>query len=307
MKIGLLGLGSIGFRHARNLRMLGHEVFGYDPKNTDTYLGNGTYKICRSAESAIEGRDAIVIATPTDQHYNDWACIPTGKPVFMEKPLCSYTDLDFFAAETEGVLNAIFLGYMLRFHPCVKAAKNWIDAGHIGKPLWANFICGQFNDKPDYLRDGVVLNWSHEIDLALYLLGPAKVVAASVETIHGENFPLAKSGGDIIADFVLEHDSGARSTIHLDYVTKTEIRESWIVGSEKNLGLDMLGRRVSFGKMVQEFGGDWNADYVDEMQAFIHWAEGTDDTTPPVQWATGEDGLRVLKICQQVRQKAGLE
>lgn len=298
MKFGVLGLGSIGLRHARNLRMLGHEVIGYDidAKKQREFQG----KILKRVE--VLAAEAIIIATPTTEHHGDWVdCewheIAGTKNVFIEKPLCSYDDHALFAAEDE--LSSVFVGYMLRFHPCVKAAKNWIEQGHIGKPIWANFIVGQFNDKPDYLRDGVVLNWSHEIDLALYLLGPAKVVAASVHCTDGK---------DDIADFVLEHESGARSLIHLDYVTKNEIREGWIVGSEKNIGMDLLGRRSSMGKIIQEFGGDWNADYIDEMQAFIDYVSSAPaKLSTRGRWATGEDGLRVLEICQQVRQIAGLE
>jgi predicted dehydrogenase len=293
MKFGLLGLGSIGMRHARNLQMLGHKVIGYDiDMKKRLALGGILYE----RDELIETSDAIVIATPTQHHYRDLLDCVGVKPTFIEKPLVALKNYnDIIALRNVNPINRSFIGYMLRFHPCVKAAKNWIDQGHIGKPIWASFICGQFNDKPDYLRDGVILNWSHEIDLALYLLGPAKVVAASVHCTDGK---------DDIADFVLEHESGARSTIHLDYVTKNEIREGWIVGSEKNIGMDMLGRRNSMGKIIQEFGGDWNADYIDEMQAFIDYVSGKPGEK---RWATGECGLRALEICQQVRQIAGLE
>lgn len=293
MKFGLLGLGSIGSRHARNLRMLGHEVIGYDidEKKQREFQG----KILTYA-NVINDTEATIIATPTPRHYYDIkSCELLEKPTFVEKPLMSLEDFIKGSAPPPD----LFVGYMLRFHPCVKAAKNWIDQGYIGEPVWANFICGQFNDKPDYLRDGVILNWSHEIDLALYLLGPAKVAAASVHKTNGQ---------DDIADFVLEHDSGARSTIHLDYVTKNEIREGWIVGTEKNIGMDLLGRRNSMGKIIQEFGGDWNADYIDEIQEFINYVQMGKmlDTPLHAQWATGSDGLAVLDICKQVKNIAGI-
>lgn len=294
MKIGVLGLGSIGMRHARNLRMLGHHVEGYDTDDKKQREFQGS-PISREA-FFNHPLDAYVIASPTINHYlHILDCLPHNKPIFVEKPLTHriFNEDSGFGTISSKQLNSLFVGYMCRFHPCVKAAKGWIDADHIGKPLWASFTCAQLNEKPSYLRDGVVLNWSHEIDLALYLLGPAKVLAASVGVTDGN---------DDIADIVLQHDSGARSTIHLDYVTPNEIREGWIAGSEKNIGLDILGRRVSFGKMIQDFGGDCNADYIDEMQAFISKCQGKEAIG-----ATGEDGLRVLEICHQVRKIAGLE
>lgn len=287
MKIGVLGLGSIGLRHARNIRSLGHEVIGYDVDEKKMREFQG--KVFKRED--VLDLNAVVIATPTNQHYADWYAVFNGgaseKHIFMEKPLCAYKDMFSIALEPD--LKQTAVGYMLRFHPCVKAAKAWLDNGNIGTPIWASFTVGQFNDKPDYLRDGVVLNWSHEIDLALYLLGPAKVVAASVR------------GFDDIADFVLEHKSGARSTIHLDYVTKDEIREGWIVGSEKKIGLDLLGRRNSMGKIIQEFGGKWDGDYLAEINAWLTQIQKPGWSTP---LATGEDGLRVMDICQQVQEMA---
>ncbi len=304
MKIGLLGLGSIGMRHARNLRMLGHEVIGYDSEDKKMKEFQGKLY---ARDDIIANSAAIIIATPTVNHYSDiQACIGAAKSFFIEKPVAR-TREEYELLSRQPNVNYAMVGYMLRFHPCVKAAKQWIDNGNIGKPLWAQFTCGQFNDKMQYLRDGVVLNWSHEIDLALYLLGPAKVLTASVGVSYAVPWGAMK-GNDNIADIILEHESGARSTIHLDYVTKNEIREGWIVGDEKNIGMDLLGRRNSMGKVIQEFGGDWNADYIDEMADFIMAVEAHLERFPyPSPRATGEDGLRVLEICHEVRKLAGLD
>ncbi len=168
MKIGVIGLGSIGMRHARNLQSLGHKVIGYDPieELRDQFPGEGLTE------------EAYVFATPTKHHYgNILDSALTYKPLFVEKPIAHLWHPDFHIVR--------MVGYNLRFHACVKKAKEWIDAGRIGKPLWANFTCGQFSDKPAYLRDGVILNWSHEIDLALHLLGPGHLEASSVRIIDG--------------------------------------------------------------------------------------------------------------------------
>jgi len=302
MKIGVLGLGSIGLRHARNLRLLGHEVIGYDTdeKRMKEFQGK-----VYSRQAAIEA-DAVVIATPTTEHYSDWDAVPYPTPIFIEKPLGDASSHALFQDYSDPfglIFSYLFVGYNLRFHPCVKAAHAWLSNGNIGKVIWAQFTVAQFNDKPAYLRDGVILNWSHEIDLALYLLGPAKVTSASVRLTDG---------CDDVANFVMEHETGACSIIHLDYITPNEIREGWIAGSEKNIGMDMLGRRSSMGKIIQEFKGSWDDDYLEEMAAFVKFAEAklSDKPAPTIQvapcWATGADGLAVLEICRQVKQKAGI-
>jgi predicted dehydrogenase len=209
-------------------------------------------------------------------------------PILVEKPIVLRNEPHPWNFETHKVR----VGYMLRFHPCVNFAKERIANELIGKPLWASFTVAQFNDKPAYLADGVVLNWSHEIDLALYLFGPAKVACASIAY---------RDGQDVIADFVLKHENGVRSTIHMDYVTKQEIREAWIVGTEKNIGLDLVGRTASWGRMVQQFDGTWDSDYLNEMAAWLSALEGKE-----TMLATGQDGIEVVRICEAIKKAAAV-
>lgn len=280
MKIAVLGLGSIGLRHAKNLRKLGADVIGYDIDETKMREFQG--KVV-SRDFALMQCDAVLVATPTSEHSTDINNVVTlNKPIFVEKPIAhkhSHPNWEF---------KNTWVGYMLRFHPCIQFARE--KMAQIGDPIWASFTVAQYNDKPAYLADGVVLNWSHEIDLALYLFGPAKVIASHVDY---------RDGQDVIADFVLKHDSGVRSTIHLDYVTKQEIRESWIVGTEKNIGIDLVGGCVSWGRIVQQFGGGWDGVYINEMAAWLKALEGES-----TELATGQDGVEVVKICEQVRDRS---
>ena len=65
MKIGVLGLGSIGKRHAENLISLGHEVYGFDPVAPKI---NGVKNVSRDE---IWDQKAVVIASPSSQHLDD--------------------------------------------------------------------------------------------------------------------------------------------------------------------------------------------------------------------------------------------
>lgn len=284
--IGVIGLGSIGMRHAINLIEMGNAVYGVEPdenRMADFVDGGGMVLDRQSV-------DAYVIASPTSQHH--YALFQLGEhlPLFVEKPIADRLPV--------ARANVVMVGYMLRWHSCVKQAREWLAAGDIGTPLWATLTCAQFNDRPAYLRDGVILNWSHEIDLALYLLGPAHVSAAAARI---------KDGCDDIADILLEHESGARSTIHLDYVTRPEIRQTLIVGSEGQIVLDLVSRhawlRDTDGGILEHFQGvdSFDKNYVEEMQAFIDRIDGKDTLG-----ATGEDGLAALQICLDARKMAGV-
>jgi predicted dehydrogenase len=277
MRVGVIGLGSIGSRHAKNLKHLGHEVLGYDPKIIDSFTIN----------HVLTNSDAVVIASPTPTHWEYMRQVSNAdKPFFVEKPLADQA--------MGGSFNALMVGYNLRFHSCVIKAKEWIDAGALGNhPIWSNFVVAQYSDKPDYLRDGVILNWSHEIDLALHLLGPAVVRACAADI------------KETIADLILWHwaPSHAHTTIHLDYLTKPEIRQSIIVGTDATIIMDLVGRhawlRNHEGLMIDSFVGDdtWDSNYLDEMETFIARVEGKETIG-----CTGQEGLEVLKICLKAKE-----
>src|SRR5882672_3174651 len=229
MKVGIVGYGSIGQRHAANAFLLGHNVLVYDPASRrDVNFERNIYEIC----------DAVVIATPTWVHIAGIrACIERGRHMLVEKPIATSMAtlreiLDF--AESKKLV--VMVGNNLRFNPCVQKAKLWLGDVTVGKPLWAQFTCAQASTKPLYLSDGVILNTgAHEVDMALHLLGPATVVMANAHldlrpgTADSDVNHMQRHCDDI-ADFMLLHDNGCRSTFHLDFIAPIPTREFRIVG-----------------------------------------------------------------------------
>jgi len=312
MKIGIVGLGSIGKRHAINATKLGHDVHVYDP------AVKGDFRF-RHERDLYDWCDAAVIATPSLVHIAGIrACAERGRHMLVEKPI-AVTDrslrkmLDFAASKKLTVM----VGNNLRFNPCVQKAQLWLK--DIGKPLWAQFICGQASTKPLYLSDGVILNTgAHEVDMALYLLGPARAVMANAHlglrpgTGDSDVNPMLRNCDDI-ADFMLLHDSGCRSTFHLDFVAPIPTREFRIIGGGGALYCDLIKRClyrwqhdpklpdvVHFNDYARPTHS-LDDDYLDEMRAFIDRIEGKD-----VPGATGEDGFAALDILLEVRSKAGI-
>lgn len=277
MKIGIFGLGSIGMRHAKNAKMLGHEVYGFDPVMERRLALNG---VLYEPHEIFEIADAIVIATPTDKHLPVLRdAIAAKKPVMVEKPIADEISpllLDLVDTDLPNMV-----GYNLRFHGAVLKVKQWLDEGKIGQPYWGHFCCAQRNER---YGDSVVLNWSHEIDLALYLLGPATMDAAT----------LRRHGRIDIADLNLEHQSGAQSTIHLDYVTKPFQRHGKIAGSKGVISFNLEDIRFAHlnGGDLVYCPDSWDENYLTEMKAFIDRCNGK--ATPG---ATLKDGLATLQIC----------
>lgn len=289
MKVGVIGLGSIGLRHAKNLRDLGHEVIGYDPDERKMWEFQGH----TSERIMCFGGDAVVIASPSEHHIHDLlSAVVFGVPLLIEKPIALEVTEKLRALIAE--LNAdeglpAMVGYNLRFHGSAIQAKTWMDRADIGNPLWAHFCCGQKNDRYGHL----IQNWSHEIDLALWLLGPAKLVACLAT--------------DRVADLLLLHENGCQTSIHLDYVTHRESRYFNIVGTKGGITVDLVCRAGILNTSTEPHtvvkGADtFDENYITEMKAFLRRAEGH-----PAYGAKIEDGLAVLEICDAARTMAGLK
>ena len=301
MKIGVVGYGSIGQRHAANIEKLGHKPIVYDPRfRRDVKLEHHLY------DSDVT---AIVVATPSVIHESALrASVERGKHVLVEKPLSvaiGQAPELLQVAREKGLL--VVMGNNLRFHPCVQKAATWLQSGATGAPACANFTCAQLSSKHPYLSNGVILNTgAHEVDLAMHLLGPAKVLCATASAgLYGED----------IADFVLLHENGCRSSFHLDFVSRLPLRTFRIVGTEGEIfcnliDRDLLGRQPDdklpdvVHRNLYRGEGSWDTDYLNEMRTFIDLIEKTEPAIPPI--ATGADGLAVLRVLLDVRRAAGL-
>lgn len=264
MKFLVIGLGSIGMRHAKNLLDMGHEVYVFDTKLPELpRMPNLKWSV--SLDDKVDG---WIIASPTSTHkmYLEEA-INGGHHVFVEKPIANKPDgIAELLTEAKQRNLVVMVGNNLRFNSAIQEAKKYC-----GKPEKAIFTIRQRNTK---YKESVILNWgAHEIDEALYLLGPAKVESAC--------------GTDKDAQVFLRHENGCLSEIYLDYITDPEVRYGHIFRTD--------GVQCRYNKIVQD------SDYVDEMQAFVDRVNGK-----KTLGATAEDGLETLKLINRAEELAGL-
>jgi predicted dehydrogenase len=95
LRIGLSGCGAIGALHARNLAKRNTElVFHNRTRAKAEEFGRRFHgKVSGEFEALAAGCDAIVIATPPEQHASQvLTALAAGKPVMVEKPLCTTAD-----------------------------------------------------------------------------------------------------------------------------------------------------------------------------------------------------------------------
>ena len=314
--VAVLGLGSIGLRHARNLLELGCRVSGFDPDPARRAM------LAEAGGTALEKREAafahgaVVIATPSAHHAADLAdAVDAGCHVFIEKPLAhSAEGLDALIARAATRGLTVFAGFMLRYHPAVERLRTLIDEGVIDRIVTLRAVCGSWlpawrpgqDYRKGYAADprtgGVILDIVHEIDLACHLAGPA-TVAACVARRSG----LLEMEAEDIADIVLAHDGGITSNLHLDYLARPPVRCGAVTGEGGTLAWDLNARTLLWSDAtgaVREsaaYPGAWNDDYIAQMRHFLACLDG--ETIPRCD---GAEALAVLQTALAARSMAGL-
>jgi predicted dehydrogenase len=241
--------------------------------------------------TVLHDSDAIIIATPTTEHWRDiMDCAEMGKPMLIEKPI-THPDLETlekvaYALGTSGV--PAFMGFNLRFHACVQKAKEWLPK--IGVPLNCQFRVLQKSTRPEYLRDGVISNWlSHEIEVALHLLGHGTIVGCDVDS------------KDTTAHISIKHENGGRSILYGDYGTDPEIRDFTIWGMDGDLRADLVSRTVTCGKDRFRAEDSFDQNYEAELSSWIKQIKG--DHGLCADWT---DGVAVERIVIKARELGGL-
>ena len=321
----VIGAGSIGRRHAKNLVALGAgtvTVCDPDPAACETAVREIGCAAVTGLDAALApGPDAVLVCTPTHLHLPAArAAIAAGAHVFMEKPIAESLDgvADLVAA-ARAARRMLLVGCNMRFHPGVAALKHALDEGTPRVPpcFRARFSHYLPNWRPgsDYRNSysarrahggGIVLEGVHEIDYVRWMAGEVSSVSAwaghlSTLDIDSEDCALVE----------LSCKSGATAQIHLDYLSPLKLRGCEIIGEDAVLRWASEGKTPERVRVTRYRNGaeeetllaldayDGNAMYLEELRHFLACLDGTE--TPQLD---GEQAYRVLELALAARDAA---
>jgi predicted dehydrogenase len=266
MKVGIIGLGRAGKRHATHAADLGNDVLWTDPIAFDIApRSSGRY---HTAEEVMDLADAVVVATPTSSHakYLHEAVV-RRKPVLVEKPIGSLGSSTLIADSLMAADNdriPVATGFNLRFHPLTAILKE------LQHPYYGSFICAQYTDN---IADGVLNHWaSHEIDLARYLFGNLRVLDRYVQNSRAADL------------YLINWTTNARVHLHSDMIARDHMRLTTLIAMDGWVHSDYERQPVE------------EVHYKDMLNAFLNWAK---DGSQSSRLATGWDGYDVLRICEK--------
>jgi len=319
MRFLVIGCGSIGERHVRNLITLGErDILVHDVNKERMRLVQRRYGVGtrQDLDSALgEELDAVLVCTPPVTHIPlARRVLDAGLNVFVEKPISHTMDgVDEVIKMAKRKRLVLAVGYNFRFHPGMRKVKEMLEDGSIGQVVWGRAIVGQYlpNWRPwqNYRRSytarremggGIILDGSHEIDYMRWLVGEVESVVCFAGKLSSLKVNVEDS-----ADILMRHRKGRMSNVHMDFVRRDYFRECEIVGEEGTIrwsfpsgSVEWYSAKTKNWKTV--YGGcDPNAMYVEEMRHFIRCIRGKE--APLV---SGEEGRRTLEVALAAKESA---
>ena len=319
LRVGLVGLGSMGRNHLR--------VIGANPATTLAAIADPEPDALAAATAssgaegwpdplamiAEGGLDAVVIAAPTTAHVPlALAAIERGVPVLVEKPLAATNDeaariVD--AGRAAGV--PVQVGHVERYNPAV------LKLGELLREGWLTTIFAIVSRRagpfPARIRDvGVTVDLAtHDADMLSWIAGerPTRVYAELAQRKHASHEDLLFG--------LLHFPSGASGMLDVNWLTPAKRRQLTVIGEEGMFELDYLTQRLTFTKsdlahpqLIAGYAPTFTGDVLEiavetheplqaQLDAFVRAIR--DGSRPYVD---GEDGAWAVRIANALLEAA---
>lgn len=305
LKVGVIGLGSIGKNHVRVYSQLPRvELVGI--ADIDHGLAQGLAEKYQTApfsdykELLKQGLDAVSIAVPTSLHREvaiSAGC--AGVNMLIEKPIADTIKAaeEIIKAAEENKVK-LMVGQIERFNPVIPIIKREIEDTKVS--LIEVTRIGPF---PPRIKDvGIVVDLAtHDIDLIRYLAG------AEFDKIYGltsRNFAPYED----VAILLFKMTNGVLARVTVNWLTPFKVREINIATNEKFIKASLIDQKLfeyrrhkeNNSYLVNEVHVPFSEPLKLELQAFTDSIKN--GTQPPI---TGEDGLRVLEVAIECLRKSG--
>jgi predicted dehydrogenase len=303
----VVGAGSIGTRHARNLASLGADVVVHDPDRARTAAAEEAAGVRSVTDPDTVEADGIVVASPSALHHEHlaWALQRCAR-VLVEKPLALHTgELD---GGVRAALDRVMVGCNLRFHAPYRRVRELASAGEIGDVrgarLWFGSHLPDWRPAIDYrttysaqrrLGGGVLRDAIHELDLAMWCFGwPLRAEGAWIGRVGGLEIDVEDT-----VRAVLAAPATFPVSIELDYLSRRYRRGIEVVGSTATARFDWARAVIEVedpgGVRTEPVTADVATSYVDEAAAFLRFVGGG-----TCEGATGTDGVRCVELVEQI-------
>ncbi|KKU13872.1 MAG: Oxidoreductase domain protein [Candidatus Magasanikbacteria bacterium GW2011_GWC2_45_8] len=320
-KILIIGGGSIGKRHLKNLLFLGEKdimVVEVNPERANTLGKEYDITVVGSIGEAVNKKnfDIVFVCTPSVYHLeNALSFVEQGCDLFIEKPLShSLEGVDRLVAVVKEKKIVTMIGSNWKFYPLFQKMKELLEVGVIGKVLSARCESGQYlpdwHPWEDYrkgysankeLGGGILLD-SHEFDYLTWFIGESvKKLACFSDRRSNLEIDVEDT-----AAVILQFTGGTIGEIHLDYTQRFPQRNFEFFGETGTILWDATLKKVILRS--KESGEtnfplrdnyDLNNMYIEEVKHFLECIDERKETNTPM-----ERGASIIKLIQAAKESS---
>ena len=305
LKISIIGAGGIGSYYARLVELLEGVELAYvcdvDEAKARAVAGEVCCRYTTRLEEAVEGCDAVLIATPPFARLDAVrVAVEAGRPVFCEKPLARSLGE---AREIERLARGrvpFMVGFTLRWWPVYERLKELLERGELGEPAmlwltdmtyWSDTLRRAPWRRRGELSTGIFEQLVHELDIARYLLGEVEEVYA-----HGARRVLEEVDYEDCVAVTFKFRSGAVGCVAGSVASRLWHRRGLLVCSRAaayfDTGEQSLRIASAEGERSEKLG--WRGDpYLMELKEFVRWVEEGVEAR-----ATLEDGVKAQELVE---------
>ena len=276
MRWAVIGCGSIGLRHIRNLRLIGaDEVAAYDvdaARREQAVRIGGVSAVSSMEELWSRRSDIALICTPVSTHLAvAGEAVGHDCHVFIEKPLAATLDgVDALLQRAEAAKRLVVVGCNFRFHPGLRLVKELLDRRTLGTVVSARAQFSQYlpdwHPWEDYRagysaraeNGGLIIDQFHELDYLTWMFGDVTEVIC----VAGKLSRLEIEVDDTI-EMLLRFRHGPLAEIHYDYLGRAYQRSCQLIGDEGVLHWSYQDQEV---KWYTASEGRWRVERWPEYQ-----------------------------------------
>jgi len=264
----VVGMGSIGQRHARLLGALGLEVAAVSGQPA---IAERCY---RSLDQALKRETPryVVIANETAKHHATLSSLAesgfTGT-VLVEKP--------FFDRPSPIPANrfaGLFVGYNLRFHPLLRELRRLLaEEPAVSAQIYVGQYLPTWRPQRDYRATssasraaggGALRDLSHELDYMMWLFGRCRHVAAL-----GGRFGALEIDSDDTQALLLSFERCPVATAQLNYLDRDGAREVVINTASRTIRADLRRSSLHIGESERQFPNERDATYLAQHRCVL--------------------------------------
>ena len=321
----IVGLGSIGSRHARLVRGLMPEakiaVFRHQ---SSSKLSDVEVDHCFTNIDDIRNfrPQAAIIANPASHHLDIALNLARqGVHLLIEKPIshkASQRVLELIdICREQGVI--LMTGYNMRFLPSLGVFRDILQQGKVGKIFSIRSEVGQYlpgwRVDVDYrqsvsakkeLGGGVLLELSHEIDYLQWLFGKVEWVKAHVAQHSDLEIDVEDTAYLILGFKTDQSERQWVASLNMDFVRHDTTRQCLVIGDEGTLRWNGIEGKVDF---ISSLGDKWEELFSEQSERdltykeeILHFVSCVKSGEAPA--VTGEDGLATLVVVDAAKKSS---